>query len=121
MRFIVMGFTILACLKVWTQDRIYRSSVGEVVVQVYRDRAEQACRKEFSKSAGALVAAPWSAHPGGEVTIGNSKTNVAIWDFDSPLWNVKFRHPHLLLNGNKGSNTACSFDLVAGIASLTGR
>lgn len=119
-RFIVLGFAVLACLKVWIQDRIYRASVGDVVVQAYRDRAEQACRKEFIKS-NITPAAAWPAHFGGEVTIGNSSANVALWDFDNPLWNVKFRHPNLVLSGNDTASPSCNYDLVAGIATLAGR
>ena len=39
MRIIVIGFAILACIKVWTQDRMYRAIMSDALVQAYRERA----------------------------------------------------------------------------------
>ena len=55
MRIVVIGLVLLAGLKVWTQDRMYRSVTGEVLIEAYRERAIEVCRKQSAKTAHAAA------------------------------------------------------------------
>lgn len=116
MRTLLIIVAILAGVKVWTQDRLYRSIMGDALVEAYRDRAATTCQKEAAR-AGRQGAGVWNASADAEVTIGNSSTDVAMWDYQNPLWDVRFRHPHVMLTP-PGTKTRCAFDVAAGIASI---
>lgn len=127
MRIIVVILAVLAGLKVWSQDRLYRTAMSDALVVAYRDRAAQSCLKATdpgayarqSKSA-ADTTNPWRATSvAPEITIGNKTPDVAIWDVDNPMWDVRFRHPHIVLSAPSGANGDCSFDVVAGVARLS--
>ena len=89
MRFVVIILVLLASLKVWTQDRMYRSVVGEALVEAYRDRAIEVCRKQTAKTvpvaSARTVADLWSVASAAEITLGASDVNVALWDTENPL------------------------------------
>ncbi len=121
MRKVVMIFAALAATKVWTQDRFYRSVMQDALVQAYRERAAQLCQKEAQKPGKSGLSAAWLSPTTAEVTIGAPGMDVALWDLDNPLWEVRFRHPHLVLTANGGARTRCAYDLVFGLASLSGR
>jgi hypothetical protein len=123
MRMIVLGFAIVAGMKVYTQDRLYRAAMGEALVQAYRERAQQVCIKELARSSRSIPpAGTWAAGSAtAEVVIGNPNASVAIWDFDNPLWEVRFHHPHLILSGPGSPGVTCAYDLKVGFASLSGR
>src|SRR5438093_5598766 len=116
MRSAVILVAALAGLKVWTQDRLYRSIMQDALMQAYRERAAVSCLREFAR-AGKPLSANWPSASTAEVVIGNAATDVAIWDFDNPLWEVRFRHPHVLLTA-PGSNGQCAFDIAAGLATI---
>lgn len=117
MRVIVLCFAVVAGLKVWTQDRFYRAAMSDVLVQTYRERAQQSCQKELAKPAKSPVAT-WTPDQHAEIVIGNPHAVVALWDFDNPLWEVRFRHPQLILTSGSPKKVNCAYDLVAGLASV---
>lgn len=123
MRFVVIILVLLASLKVWTQDRMYRSVVGEALVEAYRDRAIEVCRKQTAKTVPVAsqrtVAGLWSVASAAEITLGASDVNVALWDTENPLWQQRFRNPHLVLTGTGDSSAHCAYDLQAGVATLS--
>jgi hypothetical protein len=114
MRFLVIAFGILACFKVWTQDRMVRAALGDALIQAYRERAQQVCLKETAKSGGAP--SQWPTAAKAEITIGSRVGGVMPWDFDNPLWDVRYRHPHLVLTSSGPKPVRCSYDLSAGVA-----
>lgn len=116
MRPFLILVAILAGAKVWTQDRWYRSIMQDALVQAYGEKAANTCLKEAQRG-GKQAAAVWNASTGAEVVIGNSATDVAIWDYQNPLWDVRFRHPHVLLT-QPGSKAHCAFDVAAGLARI---
>ncbi len=120
MRIIVLGFAVLACLKVWTQDRLYRTVMSDVLIQAYRERAQQVCQKEVTKPAKS-PSTSWAAVPAAEIVIGNPHASVAIWDVDNPLWDVRYRHPHIVLTAAGNAKTTCAYDLVVGLVSFSTR
>lgn len=116
MRSIVILAAALACFKVWTQDRLYRSIMQEALLSAYRERATVTCLKELAR-AGKPVSANWPATASAEIVIGNASADVAIWDMDNPLWDVRFRHPHVKLTASD-ARTSCAFDVAAGLATV---
>jgi hypothetical protein len=118
MRMVLFAVAALAGLKVWTQDRYVRAAMGEALLTAYRERAQQVCLKETPKLAKP-VANPWSGPVPAEIRIGNPGTRVAIWDFDNPLWDVRYRHPHIMLTSDSQTRAQCSYDLIAGIAKVS--
>jgi hypothetical protein len=123
MRFVVILLVLLASLKVWTQDRVYRSVMGDALVEAYRDRAIEVCRKQTAKQAPVIsantVASLWNGNSGAEVTVGDPAVDVAIWDTENPLWQQRFRNPHLILTATGEPSAHCAYDLRAGIATLS--
>ena len=118
---IVMLIAALTATKVWTQDRFYRSVMQDALVSAYRERATSVCQKAGQKPTGAKTIQTWADGSQAEVTIGSPLANVALWDFDNPLWDVRFRHPHLVLTAAGGGKPRCSFDLTVGLATITER
>jgi hypothetical protein len=115
LRVVVILVAGLAGLKVWAQDRYYRAIMHEALINAYQDRAATTCQKEVLKSQRTKVAQPWS---GPEIIIGNQLADVALWDLDNPLWDVRFRHPNLVLRSGTAAKLRCSYDLTAGLAAI---
>lgn len=118
MRRAVILVAALAASKVWTQDRMYRSIMQDALIAAYRDRAAATCQKELART---TRPAPnlWTSSSPAEVTIGNASTDVAVWDFENPLWDVRFRHPHVKLTA-ADAKSYCAFDVAAGLATIGG-
>lgn len=113
MRVIVIAFGCLAAFKVWTQDRMVRAAMSEALIQAYRERAQQVCARESSKT-GTAAPATWAAAP--EISIGSRVASVMVWDYDNPMWGVRYRHPHLVLTASGPRKLRCSYDLAVGVA-----
>src|SRR6185437_9301346 len=75
MRIVLIILVTLATLKVWTQDRTYRTVMGEALVEAYRARAIEVCRKQTAKKApvasAAKIAGLWNANSEAEIAIGD--------------------------------------------------
>lgn len=121
MRKVVMVFAAAAAAKVWTQDRFYRSVMQDALVQAYRERAAQLCQKESQKPGKATLSSAWLSGSTAEVTIGAPGMDVAVWDLENPLWDVRFRHPHLVLTASGGTKTRCTYDLAVGLVNVSAR
>jgi hypothetical protein len=123
MRTFVVILALLASLKVWTQDRMYRSVMGDALVTAYRERAIEVCRKQTAQKAPAAatrtIDSLWSASSGAEVRLGDPDIDVAIWDTQNPLWDQRFRNPHLILTGAGEPDAHCAYDLQAGVVTLS--
>jgi hypothetical protein len=119
LRFVVLLVAALTGLKVWAQDRYYRGIMHEALIGAYRDRAAAVCLKASPKLAKTAQASVWT---GPEIVIGSKEADVAIWDYENPLWDVRYRHPHLVLKAatEKGAagDMRCSYDLFAGLAKV---
>lgn len=123
MRKILLGLVVLAGAKVWYQDHTYRTAMGEAVVEAYRERAIEVCRRNAPKRTPGVredAAATWGPASSIEAVIGNPDIDVAIWDTQNPLWSQRFRDPHLILTASKGStSTRCAYDVHEGGAKLS--
>jgi len=119
MRMVVIGLVLLAGIKVWTQDRTYRSVMGDALVQAYRERAIEVCRKTAIKRSAAIssgASGAWNAASDAQIIIGNPELEVAIWDTENPLWVQRFRNPHLILTGERAN---CAYDVRGGTATFS--
>jgi len=123
MRTILLALVVLAGAKVWFQDRSYRAAMSDAVVEAYRERAIEVCRRNAPKRvAGSREdgSAQWTAPSQIEAVIGNPDIEVAIWDTQNPLWSQRFRDPHLILTSSTGGrSTRCAYDLHEGGAKIS--
>lgn len=123
MRLVVMALALLAGLKIWTTDRMYRSAAEEALVAAYRDRATVACQKDAARdlrgAAAAAIPALWAQPAAVRLMFGKPRLDVAIWDVDNPLWAQRYKRPFLVLTSNdKGTASVCTYDVMAGLAEL---
>ena len=115
MRLLVILCASLAILKVWYQDNIYRSAMSAALVDAYRPRAEKLCTREATRF-GAAMGSDWTVAADAAVTVGSPVGTVMYWDYDNPLWAVRYRHPHLIMTASAPRKLKCSFDLAVGVA-----
>jgi hypothetical protein len=123
MRTILFGLVMLAGLKVWFQDHAYRTAMGEAVVEAYRERAIEVCRKSATKRVAGTRddrTSAWGSASAAEAVIGNPDIDVAMWDTQNPLWSQRFRDPHLILTASQGGiGERCAYDVREGGATVS--
>ena len=119
MRAFILALALLAGLKIWIQDSLYRTAADEAIVQAYRTRATDACAgMPWTMTSGPSGAVDWSAAAEPRVAIGNPALPVHIWELDHALWNARFRQPYLILSA-PGAPLSCTYDILAGTAAIT--
>lgn len=123
MRFVVIALALLAALKVWTSERMYRSATEEALLAAYRDRATAACQKdaarEFSGPAATATAALWARPAEVTLVIGKPRLDIAIWDVDNPRWAQRYKHPFLVVRpSDRMTSAVCAYDVLAGLAEI---
>lgn len=123
MRFVVIALALLAGLKIWNNERLYRAATEEALVAAYRERATSACQKDAARqlTGAAAQAAPmlW-ARPGEmSLVIGKPRLDVAIWDVDNPHWAARYKKAFLVLkSSDKATEAVCAFDVLSGQAEI---
>lgn len=115
LRIVVILVAGIAGLKVWAQDRYYRAIMHEALISAYQERAAATCQKEILKTQRSKPVQPWSS---AEIVIGSRRAEVALWDIDNPLWDLRYRHPNLVLKAGTAGDIRCSFDLTVGLAAI---
>jgi hypothetical protein len=121
MRSILFGLLLLAVGKVWFQDHTYRTAMSDAVIEAYRVRAIDVCRRSASKRAPGVredVVAAWGPASNVEAVIGNPDVDVAVWDTQNPLWSQRFRDPQLILT-SESKTARCAYDVRQGGATVT--
>lgn len=117
LRTVLLLAATLAGAKVWASDRYHRAIYSDALIAAYGERAKAVCQKEIGRTARTYANVKLNASG---VVIGSPAARVALWDMDNPLWEVRYRHPHLLLTAEPVADLRCAFDVTAGLASLTG-
>lgn len=120
MRALLLALALLAGLKIWIQDSLYRTATGDAIVLAYRARAADACvgvTRSAMPAPNATVT-DWTGGAEPRVTVGNPALPVRIWDFDNALWNARFRQPYLVLSVPDGALT-CTYDILTGTAAVS--
>lgn len=117
MRTILLLLVALAGFKIWYQDRIYRTSTETALMSAYAVRAAEACANEGKRS-GFANGAPvkWSPE---RVVIGTNAVPVYLWDLENPLWDVRFKHPHIIMSSGSKQAVHCEFNVVAGLSRIS--
>ena len=110
MRALVIALALLAALKIWVQDTVFRTAAEEAIELAYKARAADACT--------ALNAADWSTGVESRMRVGNPDVSVHIWQFDHELWTARYRQPYLVLTAPGGPALSCTYDILAGTAAL---
>ncbi|HML30947.1 MAG TPA: hypothetical protein PKE16_19310 [Hyphomicrobium sp.] len=121
MRTVLFGLILLTVGKVWFQDHTYRAAMNDAVVEAYRERAIEVCRRlALKRGSGAREDGvyAWGPASNAEAVIGNPDVEVAIWDTQNPLWSQRFRDPQLVLT-SANSSARCAYDVRQGSATLS--
>jgi hypothetical protein len=120
MRAMVLALALLAGLKIWAQDSVYRSATEQALISAYRDRAVTACRKEPQRDGRGYALAPfpidWANAAETRLVIGDSRLSVYPWEVDHEHWNARYRSAYLILSSPTGLD--CTYDLAAGTARI---
>ncbi len=123
MRFVVIALALLAGLKVWNGERIYRAATEEALVAAYRDQATGACQRDAARqlSGAAAAATPklWAKPAEVSLVIGKPSLDVAMWDVDNPQWAARYRKAYLVLkSSDRATEAVCAFDVLSGRAEI---
>ena len=123
MRVLMLALALLAGLKIWAQDSVYRTATEQALISAYRDRAISACQKQPARSDGlravAAAGANW-AHPANvELAIGNHDISVYLWEIDNPQWEARYKAPYLLIEPAGDDSLSCAYDIVTGAAAVS--
>jgi hypothetical protein len=118
MRALVVVLAVLAGVKIWTEERLYRQGAEEALLLAYRDRAIAACQSQQpTRVASAGAALPlWTRPATVALAIGRKSVDVDIWQLDDPLWPARYKHPHVVLTTSP--NAVCEYDVIEGRAYL---
>ena len=115
MRLMVYALALLAGLKVWTQDALFRNGAEDALLAVYKERAIEACRRLPQKTPGGNWTHPDTVH----LVIGKPSVGVHLWQIDHPLWNARFKNPYILLSLGQGAGMLiCEYDVTLGQATV---
>lgn len=122
MRALVIVLGLLAALKIWTQDQMYRTATTDALIHAYRARAIDACQKGNGEvQPASREAAQWAEPASVKLVVGRADVDVHLWDVGNPLWDMRFKHPYLVLSANGPRNDlVCSYDVIAGLATVSG-
>jgi len=135
LRALVIVIAVLAGVKVWTQERLYREGARDALLLAYRDRAIAACQMSapdapMSRSADPIGrlserAAPattaslrlWTRPSSVSLSIGRTSAPVSIWEVNNELWPARFKHPHVVLTAeDQPPYRVCEYDVIEGRA-----
>lgn len=115
MRKLVLVLAILAAMKVWYQDSVYRDAAEAAVSSAYRVSATAACQR--LRQAANI---DWTALDSLHLVAGNHDIPVQFWQIDHALWNARFKNPYLILKAGDASGQAtCTYDIASGQAALS--
>lgn len=120
MRALVLALALLAALKIWVQDSVYRSATEAALVSAYRARAADVCARISPATLpvpGTAAAVDWSHEAEPRLTVGNPAVQVRVWEFDHELWNARFRQPYLIIAPAR-AGLSCTYDILADTAEI---
>lgn len=118
LRALVVALALVAGVKIWTQERLYRDGSEEALIRAYRERAMAACQSaQLLTDANAPL---WTRPASVDLVIGRSNVDVHIWQVASERWPLRFKHPHVVLTlGGADGTPTCEYDVIEGRAYVT--
>jgi hypothetical protein len=112
-RTLVVIVAILAVAKLWAQDHLYRNATNAALLSAYSERATADCTRA-GRVAGQRS---WRLAERNPLRIGNDDADVAIWDWQNPMWDARYRNPNLVLE-TPSADVLCRYDVVLKIATV---
>lgn len=113
---LIIALVGLAGFKVWSNDHLFRSGTEDALLVAYRDRAAEVCANEGRrKGTSGVQPKSWKE---ARIVIGSERVPVYLWDMGNPLWDVRYRHPHILMNSGS-DGIVCRYNLIAGTGQLS--
>lgn len=124
MRGLVLMLAVLAGLKIWVQDSLFRSGAETAILAAYRERAVATCLRQTQterRSKPGLTAdtVDWTTAEAVRLSVGSRNVDVHLWDVDNALWNARYKNPYLVLaSPDPALRLACEYDIMSGTATL---
>lgn len=120
MRAVVLALAVLAGLKLWAHQSLYRSATDQALLHAYTNRAVAACQSQSQRvqdTSSDLLRVDWSAYRSAHVEIGDKSTDVSLWQIDHELWNRRYKTPFIRLTAKRErSSPHCIFNVMTGEA-----
>ncbi len=119
MRALVVALALLAGLKIWTHQTLFRAASEQALLKAYKTGAVKACQHATARQrrvyAGSAVPVDWSQHRLAKVVIGNKDLDVALWQLEHKQWDARFKTPYIHLKSNTApQSVVCVYDILAG-------
>lgn len=115
MRTIVILLACVAALKLAAEDYLYHTTTRTRVIEAYRLRAIEACRRDPHNADLGFDPAMWARPADIGLSLGKGSSAFAWLRLDSQLWRKRYQEASLLLFGPDGNRAArCEFDILRG-------
>ncbi len=123
MKALVVALAILAGMKMWTQQTLFRAASEQALLKAYGSEAISMCEKTTAKDGDHIPnlrktidwTNPWSA----KLVIGDQTVDVALWQVDHKDWDQRFKTPYIhLKTGATSKPHVCVFNVMTGRASI---
>lgn len=121
MKALVIVLAILAGVKVWTQQSLFRAASEQALMKAYGSAAMASCQKTSRRGTKLIPnlrqSIDWSQVHSAKVVIGDETIDVAIWQVDHENWEQRFKMPYIHLKTGQASKPhVCIFNVMTGTA-----
>lgn len=123
MRALVVVLAILAGVKIWTHQSLFRAASEQALLKAYGSSAMASCQKTSRRGIDLLPnmrqAIDWSQVHSAKVVIGDDTVDVALWQVDHKDWAQRFKMPYIHLKvGQVKKPHVCIFNVMTGTATV---
>lgn len=120
MKYIVAILALLAVIKLYVQDQIYRSATSDALIAAYRRDAIVACQKDPASQLPGVAGTHWAKPSAIMVQVGRSDLGVNLWQINDPRWDAAYRQPYLVLtSADPKTPLTCTYDINVNAASVS--
>lgn len=120
MKYIVAILALLAVIKIYAQDQIYRSATSDALIAAYRSDAIVACQKNHANQPAELAVTYWAKPSSIAVQVGRSDLGVSLWQISDPRWDAAYKQPYLVLtSADPKTHLTCTYDINVNAASVS--
>lgn len=123
MRAFVIVLALLAGVKIWTHQSLFRAASEQALLKAYGSVAMASCQKTSRRGTDLIPnlrqTIDWSQVQSAKVVIGDKALDVAVWQVDHKGWDQRFKTPYIHLKiGKAGKPHICIFNVMTGTASV---
>lgn len=119
MKYIVAALALLAVLKVYAQDQIYRSATSDALIAAYRNNAIAACQRDRLNQSAEFAGLAWSKPSSIALQIGRGDLGVNVWEISDSRWDAAYKQPYLVLApADPQTDLKCTYDINVNVASV---